>query len=147
MDMSKEKLYINLVSMSDTVRGNGYLLTAEDSFSRFCCAYPISNKEARTVAKVLMDQHFNASGLPAQLHSDNGKEFVNNLWLELFSEFKIQHTTTPPYNSSSNPVECFHRTIIAMLRIIGTCGLMRQCSHITLHTVSSSTGVTPHYAM
>ena len=28
-----EKLYIDLVSMSDTVRGNPYLLTAEDSFS------------------------------------------------------------------------------------------------------------------
>ena len=66
--------------MSDTVRGNQYLLTAEDSFSRYCHAYPIPNKEAKTVAKVLMDQHFSIFGLPDQLHSDNGKEFVNNLW-------------------------------------------------------------------
>ena len=28
-----ERLYVDLVSMSDTVRGNGYLLMAEDSFS------------------------------------------------------------------------------------------------------------------
>ena len=54
-----EKLNIDLVSMSDTVKGNRYLLTAEDSFSRYCHAYPIPNKEAHTVAKVLMDQHFN----------------------------------------------------------------------------------------
>ena len=54
-----EKLYIDLVSMSDTVRRNRYLLMAEDSFSRYSCAYPIPNKEARTVAKVLVDQHFN----------------------------------------------------------------------------------------
>ena len=54
--------------------------------------YPFPNKKVHTVAKVLMDQHF---GLPDHLHSDNGKEFVNNLWRELFSEFKIQHTTTP----------------------------------------------------
>ena len=78
--------------------------------------YPIPNKEARTITKVLMDQHFNVNGLPDQLHSDNGKEFVNNLWRELFSEFKIQQTTTPRYNPSSNPVEHFHRTIIAMSR-------------------------------
>ena len=78
-------------------------------------AYPIPNKEAHTVAKVLVDQHFNVYGLPDQLHSDNGREFVNNLWKELFSEFKIQHTNTPPYNPSSNLVELFHRTIIAML--------------------------------
>ena len=54
-----EKLYIDLVLMSDTVRGNGYLLMVEDSFSRYCFAYPIPKKEAGTLAKVLMDQHFN----------------------------------------------------------------------------------------
>ena len=74
-----EKLYLNLVSMSDNVRGNRYLLRAEDSFSRYCRTYPIPNKEACILAKVLMDKHFNIYGLPDQLHSDNGKEFVNNL--------------------------------------------------------------------
>ena len=43
---------------------NQYLLTAKDSFSRYCCAYPIPNKEACIVAKVLMDQYFNIYGLP-----------------------------------------------------------------------------------
>ena len=71
------------------------------------------------MAKVLMDQHFNVYGLPDQLHLDNGKEFVNNLCRELFSEFKIQHSTTPPYNPSSNPLERFHRTITAMLQTRG----------------------------
>ena len=91
------------------------MLMVEDSFSRYCCVYPIPNKKAHTVPKVLMDKHFNNYGLPDQLHSDNGKEFVYNLWKELFSEFKIQHTTTLPYNPSSNPVERFHRTTVAML--------------------------------
>ena len=101
------------------MRENCYLLTAEDSFSRYCRAYPIPNKEVSTMAKVLIDQHFIIYGLPDQLHSENDKEFVNNLWRDLFSEFKIQHTTTPPYNLSSNPVDCFHRTLIAMLRTRG----------------------------
>ena len=39
----------------------------------------ILNKEAHTVAKVLMNQNFNVYGLPYQQHSDNGKEFVKNL--------------------------------------------------------------------
>ena len=82
---------MDLGSMSETFRGNQYMLTAEDSFS---WAYPILNKEAHTIAKVLMDHHFNVYRLPDQLHSDNGREFVNNLWRVFFSEFKIQHTTT-----------------------------------------------------
>ena len=65
--------------MLDTVRGKRYLLMAEDSFIRYCRAYPIPNKEAHTLAKVLMDQHFNLYELPDQLHSDNSKEIVNNL--------------------------------------------------------------------
>ena len=74
-----EKLYVDLVSMLDTIRGNRYLLSAEDSFSRYCQVYPIPNKEAHILAKVLMDKHFNIYGLPDQLHSKNGKEFVNKL--------------------------------------------------------------------
>ena len=71
------------------------------------------------MAKVLMEKQFNFYGLLDHLHSDNGKEFVKNLWGELLSKFKIQHTTTPPYNPSSNPVEVFHRTINAKLRTRG----------------------------
>ena len=85
----REKLYVDLVAMSDTVRGNQYLLTAEDSFSRYCRGYPIPNKEARMVAKVMMDQHFNIYGLPDQLQSENSKEFVNNLWRELFLKILV----------------------------------------------------------
>ena len=54
-----EKLYVDLVSMSETIRGNQYMLTVEDSFSRYYGVYPIPNKEAHTMAKVLMDHHFN----------------------------------------------------------------------------------------
>ena len=100
-----------------------------------------------------MDQHFNIYGLPDQLHSDNGKECVNNLQRELFFEFKIHHTTTPPYNPSSNAVERFHRTLIAMLRTRGE-GIQDywdrwiNFSVFTFNTtVSSSTGVMPQYAM
>ena len=63
-----EKLQVDLVSMLETIRENQYMLMAEDSFSQYCWAYPIPNKEAHTLAKVLMDRHFNVYGLPDQLH-------------------------------------------------------------------------------
>ena len=40
-----EKVFIDLVSMSEKVRKNGYM---------FASAYPICNKEAGTVARVLI---------------------------------------------------------------------------------------------
>ena len=74
-----EKLYIYLVSMLETIRGNEYMLMAKDSFSRYCWVDSIPNKEAHTLAKVLMDHHFNIYILLDQLHSDNGKEFVKRV--------------------------------------------------------------------
>ena len=41
---------------------NRYMLRAEDSFSRYCRKHPIPNKEAHTVAKVLMDQPSTSMG-------------------------------------------------------------------------------------
>ena len=46
------------------------------------------------MAKVLIHEHFSMFGLPNQIISDNGAEFVNKLWTELFSELKILHTST-----------------------------------------------------
>ncbi len=57
------------------------------------------------MARVLIRDYFSVFGLPNQIHRDNGKEFINKLWIELFSELKILHTKTPPYNSSSNIME------------------------------------------
>ena len=71
----------------------------------------------------------------------------------MFSKFKIQHTTTPPYNPSSNPVERFHRTLTAMLRTRGleihdNWDLLLNASVFAYNTtVSRSTGVRPHYAI
>ena len=61
--------------------------------------------------------------------------------------------TTPPYNPSSIPVERFHRTLIAMLRTRGegiqdNWDLWVNASVFAYNTtVSSSTRVTPQYAM
>ena len=90
-----ENDFIDLVSMSETVRKNRYMLMEQDGFTRFASAYPICNKEAGTVARVLKREHFSLLGLPNQIHSDNGAKFERKLWTELFSELKVLHTRTP----------------------------------------------------
>ena len=137
---------------AETVRKNLYLLTVQDRFTRFASAYPICNKEAGTVARVLICDYFSVFGLPNQIHRDNGKEFINKLWIELFSELKILHTKTPPYNSSSNIVERWHRTIVSILRTMGSemqnewdLDVKAACLAYNT-TVHSSTGQTPFFA-
>ena len=103
----------------DTVRGNCYLLTAEDSFIRYCRAYPIPNKEARTVARVLVDQHFNIYGLPDQLQPSSRYKTPQHhpiILLQILSKV----STEPSWQCSElGEMES---------KIIGIYGLMCQCS-------------------
>ena len=148
-----EKDFIDLVSFFETVRKNRHLLTAQDEFTKFASAYPICSKEASTATRVLIREHFSGFGLPNQMHSDKGGEFINQLWKELFQELKRLHTKTPPYNPSSNSVERWHRTIVRILRAMGSemqdewdLNVKSTCLtyNTTMHT---STGWTPYFAM
>ena len=49
-----EKSFIDLVAFSETPRGNRYILTGMDGFSCYASANPLPNKEAVTVARVLL---------------------------------------------------------------------------------------------
>jgi len=45
----------------------------------------VKNKEAKTVAKAIFNEWFCKFGIPAQIHTDGGKEFVNKLSSKLFN--------------------------------------------------------------
>ena len=73
-----------------SARGNKYILTVIDGFSKFAHAIPIRNKEAKTVAKCLVEKVFCSFGKPARLHSDRGSEFVNEIITNLTSIYLIK---------------------------------------------------------
>ena len=67
------------------------------SFSKFAEAFPIPNKKAVTVARVLVEQVFPRFGIPIQILSDQGKEFDNNLLKGLCDVLGIDKIRTKPY--------------------------------------------------
>ena len=75
---------------------------------------------------------------------------ILNYWK--FSELKILHTRTPPYNPSSNILERWHRTIVSILRTMGRemqnewdLGVKAACLAYNT-TVHGSTGQTLFFA-
>ena len=67
-------------------------------------------------------------------------------------ETAVLQIKDPAYNTSSNPVERFHRTLTAMLRTQGPGEdnwdvWLNSTAFMYNTTVSSSAGVTPHYDM
>ena len=100
-----------------TLSQKRYVLTVQDVFTRFGECYPIANKEAATIARVLVEKFICRYGMPTTVHSDNGREFVNQILDQLMDRLRIDKTTTPTYNPQSNPVERMHKTLNSVLRV------------------------------
>jgi transposase InsO family protein len=91
-------------------------LTCIDPFTKWAEAFPIRNKEAETVAKVLVEQVFCRFGVPIAMLSDQGKEVDGNLMREICRLLEIDKLRTTPYKASTNAaIERFHRSLNSML--------------------------------
>ncbi len=64
------------------------------------------------MAKAIFEQWFCKFGIPAQIHTDGGKEFVNKLLTEMCELLNVQQTKTSPYHPQCNAqVEVFNKTV------------------------------------
>lgn len=97
-------------------RGNVYILTVVDSFSKWSEAIPLRNKEAQTVAKALVENVFCRLGCPLELLSDNGTEVHSAVMLELCKLLQIDKLNTTVYKPSTNAMcERFHRSLNTLM--------------------------------
>ena len=66
--------------LAETNLGKKYILIAKDYFSKCPDAYALPNQETAMMTDVLVSQFFSRSGLPAELHSDQGRNFESRLF-------------------------------------------------------------------
>ena len=66
-----------------TAHENKFCLTITDHYSGWVELFPIQNKSAITICKILLNQVFNRYGWPRYITSDNGSEFVNEIITQL----------------------------------------------------------------
>ena len=124
----------------------------QDGFTKYAQCFPIRNKEATTTAQSIIDHWISQYGCPAALHSDQGTEFKNQVWVELCDRLQIKKTTTPGYSPQSNLVERWHRVLNAIMRIYlerEDPGWLKVAPLATLAyntKVHSTTGVSPFEA-
>ena len=97
-------------------KGNMYVLTVIDHFTKWVELFPMKNQEASTVAKLLVDRVFCVHGCPLQILSDRGANFESNLFQELCARLSIDKIRTTAYQPSTNGgIERFHGTMHTML--------------------------------
>ena len=132
-----------------TKAGNKYILVVQDYCSRFVEMFGLPDKHAMTIAKKIDNEIFWRYGGARRLHSDQGKEFINQLMINLCHRWGVEKTNTSPYRPQSNGlVERSNKSIKTILRQAckgvqewdDLLPKIRGCLNATIHR---STGVTP----
>ena len=95
-----------------SLSGNVYIVAFVDWYSGWPEAFAVPNKEANTIAHLIVEEIFPRYGCPLQVVTDNGTENVNKVVTEVMNMLKIDHVLTSVYHPQSNAkVERFHRTL------------------------------------
>ncbi|XP_037794286.1 uncharacterized protein LOC119589789 [Penaeus monodon] len=96
--------------------GHRYILTLIDFATGFPEALPLKEIDSISVAEALL-VIFSRVGIPREILSDRGRQFVSQLMGELHKLLGVKPLFTTPYHPSGNGrVERFHATLKASLR-------------------------------
>ena len=92
----EDAIQIDLVPELPPSGGYDNIVTAMDVFSRYLFAYPTSNQDAKTIAKVIFNIMTKHAYLPTTLISDKGTAFMSHVIKEVAGVLGItlKHATT-----------------------------------------------------
>jgi len=97
-------------------KGNKFIITVIDQFTKYAFAFPVRNHEAKTVAKYLVERVFLIHGVPLQLLSDRGAEFEGFIFQGMYELLRIDKLRTTAYKPATNgALDRMHRTLNTML--------------------------------
>ena len=97
-----ELLCIDFTKADIAKGGKENILVLTDAFSKYSQAFMTNNQKSLTVAKILVEKWFSVFGIPARIHSDQGRSFDNEIISHLCKMHGIKQSTTTPYNPCGN---------------------------------------------
>ena len=97
-----ELLCIDFTKADIAKGGKENILVLTDAFSKYSQAIITNNQKALTVAKILVEKWFCIFGIPARIHSDQGRSFDNKIIGHLCKMYGVKQTTTTLYNPRGN---------------------------------------------
>ena len=85
-----------------TSNGNQYIITAIDYATGWPITKAVKNVEAETITKFLIQEIFMYYGLPKELLSDNGTNFLANVVKHYLQKLHTQHRYMTAYHPRTN---------------------------------------------
>jgi hypothetical protein len=113
-----DKLYLDIVGpMPITEKGHKYILTCQDNLSKYLVAIPMFSQTAEEVASNCMRCVILQYGIPSSIVTDQGTQFMGDIFKRLCKLLKIHKLNTSAYHPESNgSLERAHKTMIEYLR-------------------------------
>src|SRR6266542_3395767 len=116
----KEPFYqwgIDIVGpLTETSRGNKYIVVAIDYFTKYPEARVLTNANAKSVANFIYENIICRHGCPRRIISDRGMHFNNQVIEKLLERFRIRHNLSTPYHPKTNGlVKRFNKTLCESL--------------------------------
>lgn len=97
---------------------NKYILTIQCDLSKYVEAYPLQTKHADTVAKAFVNNFILKYGIPQQIITDKGTEFMSSVMSETCKLLGIEKINSTPYHHETlGSLENSHKHLGAYLRI------------------------------
>lgn len=134
-----------------TMRGNRFVVTFVDAFSKFAVGIPTPNHTADTLAQLLTARIIHTFGVvPSNLLSDCGPELMSHTWQEVCRLLGIAVLHTSPYNPQCNGLnERIHRSLNDWIRAsrgqVGDWDLRLPALVMAYNAgAQKTTGVSPH---
>ena len=91
-------------------KGNRFALTAVCMLTGFTFCIPIKTKKAEDIVNAYLNHICCTFGPSRKILTDNGTEFKNQLWTEVYKKLQTEHKVTPIYSPQCNGrIEGFHR--------------------------------------
>ncbi len=116
-----EMLGVDIVGpLPETAQGNKYIIVFTDYLTRWPEAFPIKKIDAKTVAKIFVNEIIARHSAPSVLLSDQGAQFMSILVKETCDYLLVNKINTTAYHPQTNGLtEKFNGTLCQILSIYG----------------------------
>ncbi|GFW07880.1 retrovirus-related Pol polyprotein from transposon 412 [Trichonephila clavipes] len=93
-----------------------FILVISDHFTKWCELIPLRKASAQAIANAFFfDNYIARYGAPISLISDNGPQFISDVFEHLSHRLDIKHMKTVTYRPQSNLTERVNRNLVQMI--------------------------------
>ena len=111
-----DRVGVDVIQFPKSVQGNQYAVVFVDYLTKWPEVFAVPDQTSLTIAKLLVEQIVSRHGVPKELLSDRGKNFLSELMQEVYDLLGTHKVSTTAYHPQTDGlVERFNRTLTDML--------------------------------